>query len=169
MFGTSPLAQVPKQFALLLIALICCRECNILLARSCGSFYSSSERVYSLVSTCGNGVAGDNFDEIFLRLLSKSSSCFVSLDCYSRDQDLWTRSTETEPECRLTHKVHFCCHIRIHLSMEWEGIRFGLSIQSAEERTRGICFKLSKVKKSFPTPASSLDALFSLHDEQSVS
>jgi hypothetical protein len=53
--------------------------------------------------------------------------------------------------------------------MEWEGIRFGLSIQSAEERTRGICFKLSKVKKSFPTPASSLDALFSLHDEQSVS
>jgi hypothetical protein len=54
--------------------------------------------------------------------------------------------------------------------MEWEGIRFGLWIRIAEERTLGICFKLSKVKKkSFPTPASSLDALFSLHDEQSVS
>ncbi len=97
---------------------------------------------------CGNGVAGDNFDEIFLRLLSKSSSSFVSLNCYSRDQDLWTRSTETEPECRLTHKVHFCCYIRIHLSMEWEGIRLGLWIRIAEERTLGICFKLSKVKKN---------------------
>ncbi len=99
------------------------------------------------MSVCGNGVSGDNFDEIFLRLLSKSSSCFVSLDCYSRDQDFWTRSTETEPECRLTHKVRFWCYIRIHFSMEWKGIRFGLWVQIAAERTLGMCFKLSKVKK----------------------
>jgi hypothetical protein len=53
--------------------------------------------------------------------------------------------------------------------MEWKGIRFGLWIQIAAERTLGMCFKLSKVKKQFPTPASSLDALFSLHYAQSVS